>query len=877
MQQLPPGFQLDGQPAQPSRAPGIIRGAPSQAERRAEEDQMFEQRRLEMEAERLRLAQQNAALDAAKTQQDLQAGQIDLQTDQDKQARLQQMQGAATADLRRVIDKIDEVALDAADNAGWLETGFTGSVASVFPGSAAFDLRKNIDTIDANNAFTRLQQMRDASPTGGALGQVTERELDLLKSTIANLDPNQSQGQFLQNLAQAKRAYIDMLERLEPGSSTEFNSRPGIRFADDGTVTLTQARGEERGEVRELPGFNSGGTPPDNGGGGLSLSQIGTGLAQGTGDIVQGIGDFVGTFTDPIAGVLAEALGYDSSQMQSLGTVAREGSGLPQSPEGAGRQAREFAASALAGGGVARGLSALASPGVTRNVLAQVGRTPIRDTAAGAGAGAGAYVGEQQGGTLGALGGLALGGVAGYGAANAVSRMASGGAPNALAQASTRQGVDLLPADAGGPVSRAVTTGTRASPISVGPVANAAERQQRQFGDAVRNAAASVGEVVDTQQAGNAVRQGAENFIKQSQQRGNRLYERAYQQARGVTAIKPLATVEAAQEALARMKENPAASASEISSLESFIANIQGGVSIQGLRDARTALSQGVYDGRLRSSSDQAMWKGILSNVADDIDRGLRAVGRDEAADTFRMADRLWSERIEVIDKTLQPILGRDGMKGGEEVLQAIESMARGQRGGNQRLSRVLGALEPEQARNVRATIVDRLGRATPGAQDAQGEAFSAATFLTNWNKMTPQGRASLFPDKGLRDSLNDLATIAEGTKRSQQMANTSNTGIAVNTANVIAGGVGVATNIPVTLLGAGSAYLTGRLMASPRFARLLARTSKMPPEAANRTFREQLAILSTREPMLSDDIGRLTQAINDNGRLAAEENQPQN
>lgn len=862
------------QPA-PQQQPTVIGGrrvigSVAPAERRAEEDQALERQRVAMEAERVRLAQEAAALTAAKTQQDLQAGAIELEGEEAKRSRLQQMQGAASADLRRVIEKIDEVALDAADNGGLFETGFSGSVAGPFPGTAAYDLRRNIETIDANSAFSRLQQMRDSSPTGGALGQVTERELDLLKSSIANLDPNQSQGQFIQNLAQAKRAYLDMLERIEPGASREFANRPGIRFDESGEAFLTTLQGEDNRERVELPGFNQ---PPPSGGGG---SPFLTGLAQGTGDIVQGIGDTIGIVNDPLAAMLAESLGYDSSQMQSSGTALREALGLPQSDNPIVRGINQFGSSALVGGLAARGAATLANPGVTQNVLATLGRTPIRDAAAGAGAGAGAAAGREIGGTPGEIAGLIAGGLGGYGAANTAVRAAAPRAPNALAQAAGRQQVDMLPADAGGPVARAVTTGTRASPLSVAPVASAAERQQRQFGEAVQRTAASQGEVVTTQQAGETVRAGAERYTRQSAERGSRLYDRAADMARGVR-IKPTNTLQAVDAAIARLRQNPAASQSDIASLEAFRSRIEGAVSIQGLRDARTTLSQGVYDGRLRSGADQAMWKGILGNVADDIDAGLRSVGRENAANAFRQADKFWSERVEFIDQALQPILGRDGTKGGEEVLQAIEGMARGQRGGNARLSRVMSALSPQEAGNVRATLVDRLGKARPGSQDAQGEAFSPATFLTNWNKMTPQAKASIFPDKATRDNLNDLALIAERTKAGQSMANTSNTGIAVNTANVIGGGAVAYANPVAALLGAGSLLITGRLMASPGFARLLARTAKMPPEAANRTFREQLGVLATREPALQGDVNSLLQAMNDNGpRLAADGNNEQ-
>lgn len=882
MQNNPFGHLLPQQrpAAQPMGDPIVAPAPPS--ERRAQEDQAMqreaanrsaaaEQQRLAIEAERLRLAQDKAAMEATEFQQ----------KQEKQQAGIPRDMGDVRAELLNVIGKAGEARRKSND---WFATGFGADAAGNFSGTSARDVQALLDSIGGNIAFDRLARMRAESPTGGALGNVTERELTLLQSTVSSLDKAQSDQQFQAAMDDVIRAYGRVLaklpgtdpnavlqSRLEAGASREellaLADGMGLSVDEDALMANIRSR-DEGGAVNRFVPPN----PPSGGGGG----GVAQGLAEGTGDIVQGIGDTVGMITDPFARLMADTLGYDGSQMPSLGTRLREGIGLPQSQNPVVRNVNEFAASALTGGGMARGLGALASPGTTQAVLNTVGRTPIRDTAAAAGAGAGAAVGEEVGGTPGQVVGLVAGGLSANSAANRLASAASGSVPNALAQAASRQGVDMLPADAGGPVTRAFTTGTRASPLSVGPVANAAERQQQQFGQAVQRTAAKQGEVVDTQTAGETVRRGAQNYSQESARAGSRMYDRAANLARGVRAIKPTRTIEAVDAALARMKQNPAASPSEVSSLEAFRARIESGVSIQGLRDARTTLSQGVYDGKLRSGADQAMWKGILGNVADDIDAGLRSVGRDDAANAFRRADKFWSERVEFIDKALQPILGRDGAKGGEQVLTAIESMARGQAGGNARLSRVLSAMSPEEAGNVRATLIDRLGRARPGAQDAQGETFSAATFLTNWNKMTPQAKASIFPDKATRDSLNDLAVIAEGTKRGQAMANTSNTGVALG-ANAIIGGAGAVTNLPATLLGAGGLYLTGRLMASPKFAKLLARTSKMPPEAANRTFTEQLGILATREPALQSDINALMQAVNDNGRLAAQEGQPQN
>jgi len=82
-----------------------------------------------------------------------------------------------------------------------------GSLASVIPGTQARDTAALVDTIKANIGFDRLQQMRDASPTGGALGQVSEFENRLMQATLGNLELSQTQDQFLQNLDRVRNIY----------------------------------------------------------------------------------------------------------------------------------------------------------------------------------------------------------------------------------------------------------------------------------------------------------------------------------------------------------------------------------------------------------------------------------------------------------------------------------------------------------------------------------------------------------------------------------------------------------------------------------------------------------------------------------------------
>lgn len=99
-------------------------------------------------------------------------------------------------------------------------TGFTGTQVARVPGTKAFDASQLADTISAGIAFDRLQSMREASPTGGALGAVTEREMDLLKSSLGSISQSQGQDQLLQNLNRLERIYSDIM--------TKFSAYPSV-------------------------------------------------------------------------------------------------------------------------------------------------------------------------------------------------------------------------------------------------------------------------------------------------------------------------------------------------------------------------------------------------------------------------------------------------------------------------------------------------------------------------------------------------------------------------------------------------------------------------------------------------------------------------
>jgi len=90
------------------------------------------------------------------------------------------------------------------------EEGGTGwaSLMSGVPSTTARKLKGELDTIFGNLSFDRLQQMREESTTGGALGAIAVRELELLGSTLASLDQGTDLNTFLDRLDRIERGFI---------------------------------------------------------------------------------------------------------------------------------------------------------------------------------------------------------------------------------------------------------------------------------------------------------------------------------------------------------------------------------------------------------------------------------------------------------------------------------------------------------------------------------------------------------------------------------------------------------------------------------------------------------------------------------------------
>jgi hypothetical protein len=120
-----------------------------------------------------------------------------------REERAAAKENAASDALSKANLALDTIDL-AMDSTNWATAGVAG-VFEWVPGSPPKRLAGYLNTIRSNVAFNELQQMRRNSPTGGALGNVSDADMQLLQSTLATLDQLASPEDLRRALATIKR------------------------------------------------------------------------------------------------------------------------------------------------------------------------------------------------------------------------------------------------------------------------------------------------------------------------------------------------------------------------------------------------------------------------------------------------------------------------------------------------------------------------------------------------------------------------------------------------------------------------------------------------------------------------------------------------
>lgn len=114
----------------------------------------------------------------------------------------------------RTVQSVDELMGKVGGN-----TAGYGSLLANLPATDARNFKAELDTLKANVAFNELTAMREASKTGGALGQISDRESQLLMSALGALDAGQSPENLKAQLQKVK-ASVQRWQAAQNGAAT---------------------------------------------------------------------------------------------------------------------------------------------------------------------------------------------------------------------------------------------------------------------------------------------------------------------------------------------------------------------------------------------------------------------------------------------------------------------------------------------------------------------------------------------------------------------------------------------------------------------------------------------------------------------------------
>jgi hypothetical protein len=145
-----------------------------------------------------------------------------------ERAKLQPKAFASLQAAQQRTDRLSRAIDEALPRVNYWTAGMAGATMDKVAGTSARDLRASLDTIRANIGFDELNSMRQSSPTGGALGNVTERELAFLQSVLSNLENSQSPDQLRKNLTLAKEEIRKSWDRVRQAYEQDYgkNDKP---------------------------------------------------------------------------------------------------------------------------------------------------------------------------------------------------------------------------------------------------------------------------------------------------------------------------------------------------------------------------------------------------------------------------------------------------------------------------------------------------------------------------------------------------------------------------------------------------------------------------------------------------------------------------
>lgn len=377
-------------------------------------------------------------------------------------------------------------------------------------------------------------------------------------------------------------------------------------------------------------------------------------------------------------------------------------------------------------------------------------------------------------------------------------------------------------------------------PTSAGVMNRFAERQADDIGAGLGDMAENLARNSSGERAGRAIERGAETFKGNT----NAVKRALYWQADRLIPESTPAPLSNTWQAVVRLTTpDPGASATTGALVQPTISRLRdnlqqdlaaggGTLTYSALKRIRSDIGEAISNSSpLNPSADIRELRQLYGALSRDMEAVAQAQGPEAVAAARRANNytRAAADRLEQVER----VIDRSG--GPEKIYQAAMS---GTRDGGTTLRAVMQSLPKDGQQAVTAAVIKRMGMPTPGQAGADAaEQFSASTFLTNWNRISPEARRALFDrhGPGFSKQMDRIARVAENLREGSRVyANPSGT---ANRAAAMTYGASLVGSLftggtPLLVGGGGAANVLARVMTSPTVVKKLAETTVLPKGA---------------------------------------------
>lgn len=399
--------------------------------------------------------------------------------------------------------------------------------------------------------------------------------------------------------------------------------------------------------------------------------------------------------------------------------------------------------------------------------------------------------------------------------------------PATPGQAAARAAGDLgIVPSAGmrGKTTAMLAAGLEKAPFAGDVIARDAARAVGEVETAFSRIRGRIGPGLSPSAAGATLQEGLRGFVKGFQDTSKKLFDVVDRNIPATARFTLDNTAGALGDAKAAFAGNPElAQRLGLTRWDAIMSEAQAnGVTWQALKQFRTSVGEAIgaaesgKQGGALAGDDLGRLKRLYGALTADMTAAAKSVG-DNAFQTWSRANSHYRAGAERIERSLDATITAQSP---ERAWEAFSALLQRDRASSDltRVRSIRASLGRDDWATVASSIVERLGRAPAGQQNAAGDVFSPATFLTNWNKMDPQSRAILLPQEA-RIELDKLAKVAERVKAGNAERNTSNTGTAGWVATLFLGGV---TDLGTTAAVLGATNLSARALTSTVFLKAM-------------------------------------------------------